>query len=152
MRPETAQSSQSKNRRYSRFYPSPRKDREDIYEEVVLEDTDVAPMVEKTATAHRQSRKKEDLSLLSQGVIDRDDPGIMQHMRVCMYRNSTKSYQSTLVRLVRRNGSSRTDLKFFVDMRAKYKAELRGPLRRVISFKTVSTARLLRVSSVQFHE
>ena len=66
---------------------------------------------------------------------------------VCLYHNSDKDWQSWYISLMKHRQSSlyRSDREFFKALQDCYRYELRSPLRRVISFKSVSTVRLIEV-------
>ncbi|KAL1305729.1 hypothetical protein AAFC00_007315 [Neodothiora populina] len=113
------------------------------------------PPVVRRSEAHGKS---EDLALAAQTHVNGDhDDRIRDYLTICLYRNSKKAFQTQRVRIMKPRfrhlniSSSRIkqmtyvpDRDFMLAMRWKYKNNLRGPFRRILSFKTVSTARLLQ--------
>lgn len=118
-------------------------------------DEDLPPRVHDT----RRGRGHRDLLLRSQEVMDTKSPEVRDYMTICVYRNSTKRFDSCIVPLrTSRSGPNgkhrslrsdpRSDRNFFHDLQHHYRNELTGRWRRFLGFKTVSTVRLLQVRLV----
>ena len=85
------------------------------------------------------------------------DSRTLNSIMVCVYRSSRRRFDSRRIWLVKPESRNdygqlhhrqlRTDAAFFAEVRQVYKYDLRGTFRRFISFKTVSTARILEVSN-----
>lgn len=110
---------------------------------------------ETVGASHAGPRSSPDVELMAQRPVDHSEPYVRNTVIICIWRNSHKRFASTTVRLVKKEylDSSvdlhykhlRRDHVFVRDMVHKYKTQLRGRLRRIFSFKTVSTIRLLEV-------
>ncbi|THZ24623.1 hypothetical protein D6C89_04839 [Aureobasidium pullulans] len=86
-------------------------------------------------------------------------PKTLNSIIICVYRNSRRNFEQRRVWLVKkdhrheqhlRTSHLRTDAAFFDEIRYRYRNQLRGTFRRYISFKTVSTARILEYGNNRF--
>jgi hypothetical protein len=94
-----------------------------------------------------------DLASLAQRPSPNAGEDIRNNLVLCVYRNSKKSFDYRFVELMEtghrldRRFKSITDRQLFRSMRSKYQNELRGWVRRFLSFKALSTVRLLQVGN-----
>jgi hypothetical protein len=100
---------------------------------------------------------------ISAGLEATSDPDTLNSINMCIFRNSRHKFEQKAIWLVRKDlrheeilrpswedrefaaPQFRKDSAFFEEIRWRYKTQLRGSFRRYVSFKTVSTARLLVV-------
>jgi hypothetical protein len=95
------------------------------------------------------------------------EPDTLNKIMICVYRNSKRRFVQREIWMMRpghRNAefsetsdlrkdttflkALRTDTAFFKEIKWRYKHQLRGTLKRYLSFKTVSTVRVLAVSNI----
>jgi hypothetical protein len=95
------------------------------------------------------------------------EPDTLNKIMICVYRNSKRRFVQREIWMMRpghRNAefsetsdlrkdttflkALRTDTAFFKEIKWRYKHQLRGTFKRYLSFKTVSTVRVLAVSNI----
>jgi hypothetical protein len=95
------------------------------------------------------------------------EPDTLNKIMICVYRNSKRRFIQREIWMMkpghrddkfsktydlRKNGiflrALRTDTAFFKEIKWRYKHQLRGTFKRYLSFKTVSTVRVLAVSNI----
>jgi len=90
-----------------------------------------------------------DILALSQGPRDAiSNEEIRDHLVLCVYRNSRKSFVSYKLSLLSKSGHPTayiTNRPFFRRVYRDYDFHLRGWFRRLFSFKTITTVRLVQV-------
>jgi hypothetical protein len=91
-----------------------------------------------------------DILALSQGPRDAaSDEEIRDHLVLCVYRNSRKSFATYKLSLLSKSGHPTayiTNRPFFRRVYRDYDFHLRGWFRRLFSFKTITTVRLVQVN------
>lgn len=103
---------------------------------------------------HPEKVTGHDLASLAQRPNPNSGQDVRDNLVLCVYRNSKKTFDYRLVeltsfgnRLDRRFKEHITDRHLFRNMRSRYEKQLRGWVRRLLSFKALTTVRLLQVSS-----
>jgi hypothetical protein len=99
------------------------------------------------------------------------EPDTLNKIMICVYRNSKRQFVQKEVWMMKPGHRDdiflqrsehlrtdtvffkalRTDAAFFEEIRWRYKHQLRGTFRKHLSFKTVSTVRVLAVSTITSH-
>jgi hypothetical protein len=100
---------------------------------------------------HPEKVPGHDLASLAQRPNPNAGEDVRNNLVICVYRNSKKTFDYRLVELLSGNRLDRrirgSDRNLFRTMRNKYENQLRGWIRRLLSFKALSTVRLLQVSN-----
>lgn len=95
-----------------------------------------------------------DLATLAGQPNPKDREKVRNSIVLCVYRHSKKAFDFRFVELRKSQGKRMdrdiippvSDLRLFKKMRKTYEKDLRGWIRRLLSFKHLSTVRLLQVS------
>jgi hypothetical protein len=93
------------------------------------------------------ANRNPDLHALAQGGRDAKSPVVRDNLVLCVYRNSKKSFDTCEVKLTPYSSKTLRDRHLFRRMRKHYEYNLRGWIRGLFSFKSITTVRLLQVNN-----
>jgi hypothetical protein len=110
--------------------------------------TDTEPELPDTPrVSSTNANRNPDLHMLAQHRGTTSGPVAHNNLVLCVYRNSKKGFDMCEVKLAPHSSKALRDRHLFRRMRKQYEYNLRGWIRGLFSFKSITTVRLLQVNN-----